>query len=568
MRQLESVVQIYEAGEPGAAFQAMIGTLSAPAPLHCAAWVEPDGSGTRHLHPVGFNLPAELLGLARHTTRPSVFPLSSLLPGAAEQPAGAELLLLPLPKCEPELGSILLIGGAGDFDGDLDGWAQLAHALAAVAMQRSALDATARERDELRRRVEEIEALNVLGLAANRTLVLDDVLDLVARFTRTLLGANYVSVHTTENGLTRLCAAAGIEGVDDEEAPDPFAARVVEAGKPLNVGPHGAFQPGALPFHSAQGMQTGLGVPLSLYGETFGALVVGYRRTYELTPRDTRLALTLAGHAAVAINNARLHKAVAQHSAELERAYEQLSELTRAKERFYNAISHDLRTPVTAVKGYTELLLAGVAGEMPDKAQRYVQNTHRAAQSLLALVNDLLDFAKLEAGKVEVELRECPLSEIVADAVSAVEPQAAAKGLGLVLPDPGEMPALITDPKRARQVLVNLLSNAVKFTTAGTVSVEIDEFENGRGDDSGPQIQIRVRDTGPGIAPEDRERVFAEFEQVAGSEGTGLGLPISRKLARLLGGDLRLAAEVGEGSTFVFSLPATEQAVQGATVAA
>ncbi|HWK90520.1 MAG TPA: ATP-binding protein, partial [Longimicrobium sp.] len=413
------------------------------------------------------------------------------------------------------------------------------------------------ERDTLRRRAEESEALHVLGLAANRTLDPEEVLQMVARFTRTLLGAHYVTVSALDGERIRTLASAGLRTAASGD--DPFAARVAEAGKPLTLeaGAEGLVDE---PFHAAEGMRSGLGVPLALYAETFGALVVGYRRPYEVTPRDVRLAMALAGHAAVAISNARLHGALEERSRELERANEELRWSAEAKDRFFASVSHELRTPLNAILGYNSLLIDGVVGSLGPESRAMLERAQRATNNLLFLVNDVLDLSKMEAGKLELVIQPLSLYEVLDEAISTVAPQVREKGLALAVTPPVELPPLHSDADRVRQILVNLLSNAVKFTDRGNVSVAIGAVDAPEGEGEVRRwVEVRVSDTGPGIAPEDQERVFHEFEQVSGGSsrgGTGLGLPISRKLARLLGGELRLESAPGRGSTFTMRLPA------------
>ncbi|HEX2204081.1 MAG TPA: GAF domain-containing sensor histidine kinase, partial [Longimicrobium sp.] len=456
-------------------------------------------------------------------------------------------------------GAVVLVGRPGAFAGMDGAWGAVAGDLARVAAREGRLRQTEEERDTLRQRAEESEALHVLGLAANRTLDPDEVLTLVARFTRTLLGAHYVTVNTLAEGRIRTVAAVGLRD-ESAGADDPFAARVAEARKPLTLQ---ADAGGAVPepFHAAEGMRVGLGVPLALFGETFGALVIGYRRPYDLAPRDTRLALTLAGHAAVAISNARLHGALAQRTRELERANEELRWTTEAKDRFFASMSHELRTPLNAILGYQDLLLGGIVGELPHPFRPFLEKAQRATRNLLHLVNDVLDLSKLEAGKMELVVAPVRVRAIVEEALATVEPQAAVKNIALEVPPSPPLPAILTDADRVRQILINLLSNAVKFTDEGrvTVSVALSAGENGAGGPPQWWVDVHVADTGPGIPVHDQERIFHEFEQIAGATargGTGLGLPISRKLARLLGGDLRVESAPGRGSTFTLQLPA------------
>lgn len=539
------VVGILEADEPEDALR----LVAEAYPLRAALWIGAADHAALHAWPRGVDLTHELREVVVHALQPEIFPLGSQFRHDADRFPDAEALLLPLRSTEP-LGTIVLIGDRGAFGDDVEPWARLGRACLTVAARRARAAAMEAEAAELRQRAEESEALHTLGLAANRTLDPEEVVGLVTRFARTLLGANYVTASTSHNGQIHMVASVGMRGAEAAKSDYLLARRVVEAEQPLVVGaPGAALRVEDFPLHQREGMKVGLGIPLSLFGETFGALVVGYRRPCEITPRDIRLALTLAGHGAVAISNARLHREVEEHSRNLEAAYRQLREMSRTRERFFNAISHDLRTPVTAIKGYNDLLLDGVAGEIPERAARYLENTRRAAQTLLELLTDLLDFAKLDAGKLQPELGRCELGELVRDVMATVEPQAAAKSLelGVALPEP--LPALHTDPKRLRQILVNLLSNAVKFTEQGSVSLAVQPAGGG--------IEFRVTDSGRGIATEDLERIFLEFEQVAGSAGTGLGLPISRRLAQLLGGTLTAQSVPGEGSTFILRLPAS-----------
>ena len=558
----DATLRILESSDPGGALRALASLLSAPLGVRRAVWLGGEGS-VAHAWPDGAHVPSALAAAAVAARHPAVHAPAAFADG--DGPAGAEALVLPLGE---EAGAVVLVGAAGAF-GEAEGWRGVARALALVAERDLRLRQTEEERDTLRQRAEESEALHVLGLAANRTLDPDEVLTLVARFTRTLLGAHYVTVNTLAEGRIRTVAAVGLRAAGGDEADDPFAARVAAARKPLTL----QAEPGGAvpePFHAAEGMRVGLGVPLSLFGETFGALVIGYRRQYELAARDTRLALTLAGHAAVAISNARLHGALAQRSAELERANEELRWTTEAKDRFFASMSHELRTPLNAILGYQSLLLEGVVGDLPGPFRPFLEKSQRATRNLLLLVNDVLDLSKLEAGKMELVLAPARVRAIVEEAIATIEPLAAVKDIAVHVPPPPPLPPLLTDADRVRQVLINLLSNAVKFTDAGTITVSValtsDPAEPGApepAEGEGWWVEIRVTDTGPGIAAHDQERIFHEFEQIVGATsrgGTGLGLPISRKLARLLGGDLRVESELGHGSTFTIRIPARPDA--------
>jgi signal transduction histidine kinase len=549
----DTVILAYRAGAPAAALQAVAEAFPGGM-ARGAVWLTAGGR-VREAWPDGATSSATLAAAALAAPAPAVVTLTPDFPEDASEYPGASALLLPLGGAGADAEAVVLIHSAPP--GDPTAWRAVASALADVGESSTRFDALEEERDTFRRRAEEGEALHVMGLAANRTLDRDVVLKLVARFTRTLLGAHYVTVNTLHQGRIRTAAAAGPRG-DIPEA-DPFAARVAAAGKPLTLkAPDG----GAVedPFHAAEGMRVGLGVPLALFGEPFGALVIGYRRPYDLTPRDTRLALTLAGHAAVALSNARLHGALEARSRELERANEELRWSAEAKDRFFASISHELRTPLNAILGFHDLLMDDLTGPLPGRSREFVERAHRNTQALLHLVNDVLDLSKIAAGKMDFSVTPMNAVDVVHEAVAAVEPLFRRRGLVLKTPAPDEaIPTVTTDTDRVRQIVVNLLSNAVKFTDRGEVTVTVHAAPS---PDGGPVgLEVCVADTGPGISPDDQERIFHEFEQVSGTGvhgGTGLGLPISRKLARLLGGDLRVESSPGAGARFILSLPAVD----------
>ncbi len=240
---------------------------------------------------------------------------------------------------------------------------------------------------------------------------------------------------------------------------------------------------------------------------------------------------------------------------------------SRAKSEFLAIMSHELRTPLNAVLGYSELMEMGISGPLTEKMREQIGRIRLSAIHLLGLVNDILDLAKVEAGRLQVSSGPASAAGTVAAAMALIQPQAAARGLELtVLPAPDPSPVYRGDDERVRQILVNLLSNAVKFTSAGgKISVEIG---SSRTPDSDTRLQskrsyvsFRVADTGAGIPDEKLMSIFDPFVQAESGharprEGSGLGLTISRRLARLMGGDLTVKSEVDKGSTFTLWIPA------------
>ena len=287
---------------------------------------------------------------------------------------------------------------------------------------------------------------------------------------------------------------------------------------------------------------------------TVSCLEVGGRRTYTLIVRDIserrRAEEALRQQAeslAQAMTNLRaLNEELAERQSELERAM-------AARSRFYASMSHELRTPINAVLGYSTLLLENIYGPLNEKQAEGISRTHKAAKHLLELVNDVLDLSKIEAGKIELRLQPVNFPQLVDDLFVTVRPLADQYGSALALDHQGEPLKVVSDPRRLRQILLNLLSNAIKFGRGQPINVKTCGTPEGG-------VVIEVRDQGEGIAPADLQKIFEEFVQLGRTqltEGTGLGLPISRRLAEMMGGELEVESTLGEGSTFRLTLPAS-----------
>ena len=284
----------------------------------------------------------------------------------------------------------------------------------------------------------------------------------------------------------------------------------------------------------------------------------GFRRD-----SDAPLLQLLAGQVNIALDNATLHTRTRKQAEELERSVDERS-------RFFASMSHELRTPINAVIGYTQLLQESAYGGLEESQLKAVDRIERSAQHLLELINDVLDISKIEAGKMDVHPEETELGSLVRDTATSLQLQAERKGLALHIDAPEEV-RVETDPSRVRQIVLNLLANAVKFTEVGEIRVSVeDTTAEAAGEDA---VAVKVTDTGPGIDPDHLERIFEEFEQSGSAPGgTGLGLPISRRLAKLLGGSLSVRSTPGEGSAFTLMLPrklsVASQPTAGATQSA
>jgi signal transduction histidine kinase len=228
-----------------------------------------------------------------------------------------------------------------------------------------------------------------------------------------------------------------------------------------------------------------------------------------------------------------------------------------ARSRFYASMSHELRTPINAVLGYSTLLLEKIYGPLNEKQVEGIERTQKAARHLLELVNDVLDLSKIEAGKIDLRLQPVEFPLLIEDLFVTVRPLADEHGSELSLEQRADGPIkIVSDPRRVRQILLNLLSNAIKFGKGKPIRVICD-----RAADDGAVVE--VIDQGDGISREDQERIFHEFVQLGKTQlqdGTGLGLPISRRLAELLRGSLSVQSTNGQGSTFRLELPSKADA--------
>ncbi|HEX8136055.1 MAG TPA: ATP-binding protein [Pyrinomonadaceae bacterium] len=256
----------------------------------------------------------------------------------------------------------------------------------------------------------------------------------------------------------------------------------------------------------------------------------------------------------------RLNEQLEEANRELNEANAKLRELAEMKEEFLALTTHDLRSPLTVISGVISFFTSGRLGKLSPEQQNMVAMMERNAQSLIELVNDLLDASKLESGTLRLDVTSIDLGALIDEIRETMEPLAREKGIQLIEEIAPNLPAVEADRTKLRRVLVNLLSNAVKFTgKGGTVTLKAEPL--------GDEVLIAVSDTGVGIAPEDVERLFDKYEQARsratrGEKGTGLGLYITKQLVELHGGEIKVESEPGRGSTFSFTLSASRVGVK------
>jgi signal transduction histidine kinase len=416
---------------------------------------------------------------------------------------------------------------------------------------------------ELSRSVRELQALGEVGQAVSSTLDLDTVLATIVARAVQLTGADGGTIHEYDEERQLFHVRARDLG-READAPLDAAARALplhlgegvvgraaQTRQPIQIAD--IIMPGAYdsPLREAllqSGFRSLLAVPLVREEHVLGAIVVTRKTPGDFPPETVNLLETFATQSALAIQNARLFREIDDKSRQLEVANQHKSE-------FLANMSHELRTPLNAVIGFSEALLDRMFGDVNEKQEEYLQDIFSSGRHVLSLINDILDLSKIEAGRMELEQAEFDVPMAIDNAMTLVRERAMRHGIQLERTVAADVGALVGDERKVKQVLLNLLSNAVKFTPEGG-RVEV------RAGAVNGDVQISVSDTGIGIAPEDQQAIFEEFRQVgrdhAGKrEGTGLGLALAKRFVELHGGTLRVESELGKGSTFTFTLPAT-----------
>jgi signal transduction histidine kinase len=299
------------------------------------------------------------------------------------------------------------------------------------------------------------------------------------------------------------------------------------------------------PIIARLGYRSLLAVPLLREERIVGGFVVWRREPGRFSAEVVDLLQTFAAQSVLAIENARLFREVEDKRLELETA-------SKHKSLFLANMSHELRTPLNAILGYTELILDNIYGDISEKVRDVLSRLEKSGRNLLALINDVLDLSKIEAGQFTLSLSDYSMQDIVQTVFTGVESLAAEKRLALKATTAQDLPLGHGDERRLNQVLLNLVGNAIKFTEAGEVNIEAKVFNTA--------FLVAVSDTGPGIPLSDQAKIFEEFQQVDSTStrkkgGTGLGLSISKCIVEMHGGRIWVESSPGKGSTFSFTIP-------------
>jgi len=368
--------------------------------------------------------------------------------------------------------------------------------------------------------------------------------------------AGIVGIVTPDGEQVEIIASAGYEdGLVEPFRKFPITAHYpladsIRRGEPLilrNAGQRGDSYPELTEFAQRVGKGAAAAVPLIVNNRVIGGIGFHFPESTPLDDGDIEFMTALAQQFAQAAERARLYEAE-------QRARVEAEEANRAKTEFLTMMSHELRTPLNAIGGYADLIQAGIRGPVTEEQIVDLERIKRSQRHLLSLINDVLNFAKLQAGTVAVAKTEIDFAALVAGIEALVTPQLLEKHLDYrYIPATSSDCIAIGDSEKVEQILLNLLSNAIKFTEKGDmIEVSVDCEDD--------WVVAKVRDTGSGIAPDKVNAVFEPFVQLnrtktSGNGGTGLGLSISRDLARLMSGDLTLTSELNAGSTFSLRLP-------------
>jgi GAF domain-containing protein len=407
---------------------------------------------------------------------------------------------------------------------------------------------------ELMQSVEELRALGDVTQAVNSTLDLQTVLDtIVAKATQlsaTDCGVMYVfdEAHCQfEARATFGMTAAMIAVISDHHADFSEAVRLAtQRREPDQTDLQPSSRANELVIQL--GYRARLVVPLLAADDVLGALVVRRKAPGAFPKSTVELLQTFAAQSVLAIQNARLFS-------ELEEKSRQLAEASEHKSQFLASMSHELRTPLNAIIGLTEMIITNAAKFGAEKVQEPLRRVKAAGTHLLSLINEVLDLSKIEAGKLDLNPEPVNLPRLIEEVIGTAEPLVEKNGNRLGVERGNDLGPLTADPMRLKQILLNLLSNACKFTKDGEVALRVRRVADGR-----EWIEFAVTDSGIGMTAEQQAKLFQEFTQADSLTarrygGTGLGLALSRKLARMMGGDVTVASEPGKGSIFTVRLP-------------
>ncbi len=417
--------------------------------------------------------------------------------------------------------------------------------------------------DKVATRTRDLATVTDVARAIASSLDVDTVLRESAQALQARLGFEYVGVFLVkaESQLAVLREAAGetVQQLKAQELQLPLGSQspvgIAAATGQAYIVQDFMADLAHLKVPSHRDARSEAALPLLFDNAVIGVLDVQSAQCHAFTPEVVNLLETSANQIAIGVHNAQLY-------AQQKRTVERLAEIDWLKTQFLAVMSHELLTPLNSIIGFSKAMLKGIDGPLTEMQEQDLKVIYDSGQRLHLLVQDIIDVSRINAGKLELQIEDVNLTEVVRDALDAVSTLVREKPITLAQFIAPDVPPLRADRRRLRQILLNLLSNAIKFTETGLISVSAQRIEawNSRSDQVEPFVQVSVSDTGIGIPEDKLTDIFAEFTQVDSSdsrryEGAGLGLPLARKLVELHGGRIWVKSKVSEGSTFTFTLP-------------
>ena len=429
----------------------------------------------------------------------------------------------------------------------------------AVAVERARLFGRVQTRSQ------HLTVLNEIGTAVSHSLDLDVILgDAVKKIVETLsFDACWIYVLDASEAYLRLKAQTGLNAetvlyMERRPIKTGITGRIFETGQPL-VFEDLLNDPLYEKFSSAGtvtdlGFKSAAGFPIEANHEIQGVLHVVSRSRHQFTVDELQLLEAIGHTIGVAVENGRLFAEVKEKTLELGKANEELRDATRAKSEFIAAMSHELRTPLHIIIGHSDLTRDGTFGAVTEQQQAAMGKIARNGRVLLKMINDVLMLSRIEAKKMSLDVATVEIEEVIEQAKTYVEQLKRDQQLEVSWHIDKNIPPLLTDPIKLEEILHNLIGNAFKYTSKGSIEVRVRDVPDKK------RVEFSVTDTGVGIDPANLSRIFEEFEQVkepsgGRSGGVGLGLSIVKKYLDLMQGDIRVESELGQGSTFVFSIP-------------
>ncbi len=508
---------------------------------------------------------ADLLHLAKAVpTRPRGHQAKPITPRIEDSPAIADTtgsISLAFRKDEKSWATLRVVDETASH-----AWAQEEQMLVkqvadqlSLALENARLfQETKRAEETLKRQNEYLAAAAEIGRLVTSTLDLNTIFSRTVNLVRERFGFYHAAIFVVEETgfnvvLREATGTAGAEMKARQHSlplsDSSIVGKVTLRGEPVvanDTSLDPSFQPNPLlPETCAEAA-----IPLRVGSRIIGALDIQAGQVGAFTPDAQSVLQILADQVAIAIDNARSYELSQQ-------AVKEMREIDHVKTQFLANMSHELRTPLNSIIGFSRVILKGIDGPITDLQQQDLTAIYNSGQHLLGLINDVLDLAKIEAGKMELSFDELNVADIITSVMSTATGLVKDKPIKLQRQIESDLPIVRADPIRLRQVLLNLLSNAAKFTDEGEITVAAALQTGPAGH---PELLISVTDTGPGIAPEDQAKLFQAFSQVDDSPtrktgGSGLGLSISQQLVQLHGGRIGVRSGLGKGSSFYFTLP-------------